>query len=160
MSNHDNLIQANELGNTIAKLLNTPPSQSTQVDETVKGLIISLAAKAQELLNPVIITNAGGLDDLVIGTGDTAHIHGNGDVELLRSTAHTITEKRDQLLPAGPTLQSYFEGNLSMDVIDFRLRTCRLPGGGVGFYLHPAQRSGETAQFTINGNTLTTHVEV
>lgn len=189
MSNQDNLNTANELGRTIALLIANPYGQSTDVVSTVNNLVAAMAAKAHDLLNPPALkASTPSVVDVVVGLGDTAQIHGNGDVELVRSGvidyvgqgATCISHASDcatnnrgvpellgpcdcmgdltKALPAGPTLQAYFESNLSMGVIDFSLRTCRLPNGLVGFYVHPAQRSGETAQFIINGNALTTHV--
>lgn len=153
----DNLNQANELGNTIAKLLNTPPSQSVQVDQTVKGLITSLAAKAHELLNPVAIKASSPSDEFIMAAGDTAHIHGNGDVSYEPCPDPARPGHYQSITDAGLTLQSYFQENLARDVVDFNLRAYRLaPDGSVGFYLHPARGDGHTPQFAVKGNVLTT----
>lgn len=191
MNTQDNLNTVNELGRTIALLAAQSGGSTNTNAKIIENLIAALGAKAQELLNPVAITNTSGLDELVIGAGDTAHIHCNGDVELVHSgtivdmmasphASDCATNNRgvSELLgpcdcrepkvvktaarmayeQAGPTLQSYFEGEMARGVIDFSLRSCRMADGLVGFYLHPQLRSGETAQFTINGNALTTHV--
>jgi hypothetical protein len=192
MTPQDNLNTANELGCTIAKLIAQSYGLSTNTAKVVDNLVAAMADKAQQLLNPPL-TKSASTDDIVLAAGDTATIHGTGEVELVRSGvidyigpgATAISHASDcatnnrgvpELLgpcdcmgdvakfadvPAGPTLQSYFEGELARGVIDFSLRACRLAGGDgseIGFYLHPAQTSGETAQFTINGNTLTTHL--
>lgn len=187
MTPQDNLNTANDLGRTIALLAAQSAGSTTNNAKVIDNLIAALAGKAQALLNPVEVKAASIGDEIIMGAGDTAIIHGNGNVQikLCADTAQTATSighasdcaTNNRGVPellgpcdcmgdaanfapvvAGPTLQSYFEGELARGVIDFSLRTCRMPDGLVGFYVHPAMLSGETAQFIVNGNALTTHM--
>lgn len=180
MDLQDRMNQANELGNTIAKLLAQPSRMTMETGKVVDGLVAAMAAKAHELLNPPAIKATSPSDDIIIGFGDTAHIRGNGEVEVsvsgdltyvgnlladgglnpIRAADHAIvkTPLRMAQEETGPNLQAYFENNMAMGVIDFSLRATRLQNGVVGFYLHPASVSGETAQFIVEGNALTYHV--
>jgi hypothetical protein len=47
------------------------------------------------------------------------------------------------------TLQDYLERGEKAGVIDFALRIVRTPQGELDFYIHPAGRDGETADFTV-----------
>lgn len=169
MSSQDNLNSANELGRTIAQLMAQPMPRSSSITQAIDGLIMTLTAKAQQLVNPPAI-KACSPSDIVVAAGDTVHIHGNGDVVLTRSDPRPVGVLCNcnqspcacivtsfTMPPLKPTLQSYFEDNLAKGTIDFSLRACHLPDGEVGFYLHPASVDGHTPQFTVKGNVLTTH---
>lgn len=49
------------------------------------------------------------------------------------------------------TLQEYFESGEAAGVIDYALRIVRAPNGQLDFYIHPQDKNGETADFTVNG---------
>jgi len=49
------------------------------------------------------------------------------------------------------TLQEFLERGESAGIIDFALRIMRTPQGDLDFYIHPSQRDGETADFTVSG---------
>jgi hypothetical protein len=167
MSSQDNLNSANELGRTIAQLMAQPMPRSSSITQAIDGLIMTLTAKAQQLVNPPAI-KACSPNDIVVAAGDTVHIHGNGDVEINTSGPVRFTGEvglvhapdcatKEATLPAGLTLESYFKDNQARGVIDFSLRAFHLPDGEVGFYLHPGSVDGHTPQFTVKGNVLTTH---
>jgi hypothetical protein len=85
MSTKENLNNANELGRTVAALMAQPMPRSTGITQAVENLIAALATKAHELLNPPAAKASTPTDEIVLGAGDTATIHGNGAVELVRS---------------------------------------------------------------------------
>lgn len=165
---------ATRLGHTVSSLLSGAADHTTHAADDARRLVQKLAAVAMGLLTPPEPVKAAAVKEFVMGAGDTAQIHGNGDVVLTRDdgplaayTGHASdcsTNNRgvpglvvDCDCGAGLTLQSYFKDNLARGVTDFSLRSCLLPGGEVGFYLHPARVDGHTPQFTVKGNILTTH---
>lgn len=165
-ANTEALLNAAHIGHAVAALLDASSDSMADAAISARTLAKHLANQAMLLSTPSI-----SLTEVVMCAGDTAHIHGNGDVVLTRSDTRPVGVlcKCNQspcacivtsftMPPLKPTLQSYFEDNLAKGIIDFSLRACRLPGGEVGFYLHPQLRSGETAQFTVNGNVLSTSV--
>ncbi len=54
------------------------------------------------------------------------------------------------------TLEQYIHENMDRDVVDFAVRVRSYGNGKVGFYIHPEGRDGETLDFVVEGNTLTT----
>lgn len=52
------------------------------------------------------------------------------------------------------TLEEYLKENHARDLVDHRLRAWRLKNGKIQFYIHPHDTSGETLDFTVDGNTL------
>lgn len=168
MSSEYNLIQANALGHTIAGLLAQPKADASNVSQAVNGLVMSMIAKAQECLNPLTVKTsspAAGVDSTMhTGTEKRSQLTDSGLAAYTGHASDCATNNRgvpemvgDCDCGAGLTLQSYFKDNLARGVIDFSLRSCQLPGGEVGFYLHPARTDGHTPQFTVKGNVLTTH---
>lgn len=158
MSLQDELIQANELGRTIAQLMAQPMPRSSNTTQAIDGLIMSLTGKAQELLSPLLIkessppageAGAGDSQPLAAYTGHASDCSTNN-----RGVPETVG---DCDCGAGLTLESYFKDNQARGVIDFSLRACHLPDGEVGFYLHPGTIDGHIPQFTVKGNVLTTH---
>jgi hypothetical protein len=49
------------------------------------------------------------------------------------------------------TFEEYLERAENYGVIDFSLRIVRTPQGQLDFYIHPANVSGETGDFAVNG---------
>lgn len=50
-----------------------------------------------------------------------------------------------------PTLESYLRMAKAAGIIDFTIR-CRIQNELATFYIHPAGRDGETADFAVVGN--------
>jgi len=57
------------------------------------------------------------------------------------------------------TLEEYFKENLKGNVIDFSLRA-QETGDGIEFYIHPMNRDGDTMDFSVRGNMLTTKIDI
>lgn len=55
------------------------------------------------------------------------------------------------------TLERYLRDEAANGVIDHALRAEVLPDGRLYFYIHPANASGDTQDFTVRFNRLTTH---
>lgn len=49
------------------------------------------------------------------------------------------------------TFQEYLERGEKAGAIDYDLRIMRTPEGKLDFYIHPANRDGETGDFTVSG---------
>lgn len=174
MSNQDNLNNANELGRTIALLIAQPYGLPIETTNTVGNLVKALADKAHQLLNPPAQKAGGLVDEILIATGDTAHIHGNGDVELVRSgtivnmmaspdasphASDCATNNRGvpELLPAGiyefnsEALVRYLVREASEGKVDHVLHLTTCGGGDAQFYIRPQNASGQTVQFLAAG---------
>lgn len=55
------------------------------------------------------------------------------------------------------TLERYLRDELSAGNIDHALRVSIMPDGRVYFFIHPATASGDTQDYTVEYNQLTTH---
>lgn len=181
MSNQDNLNNANELGRTIAALIAQPYGLSLATTNVVDGLVAALADKARELLSPPAIKASSPSDDLVIGAGDTAHIHGNGDVELVRSgtivnmmaspdasphASDCATNNRgvpellgpcdcaptDEIYGHFPDLYAYLANAYLDGAIDHVVRVVLIDGKRAGAYIRPMNTSGDTMSFNVLGD--------
>ncbi len=49
------------------------------------------------------------------------------------------------------TFQEFLERGEKRGIIDFTLRVMRTPQGDLDFYIRPANRDGETADYTVSG---------
>lgn len=64
-------------------------------------------------------------------------------------------EKPVVVLGSANSLHGYLMQNLDNGLIDFSVRCTHINNEGAHFYIHPANVSGETLQFIVQGNTLT-----
>lgn len=144
MSTQDNLNNANELGRTIAALVSQPDIHlNANNTKVVDNLVAALAAKAHELLNPPAIKN-----EIVMGAGDTAQIHGNGDVVIEVAVAFPQTISG----PLGFTsenLHRYLNREYGEGKIDHVVRVVTTNLHESEFYIRPLNADGETAQFAV-----------
>lgn len=52
-------------------------------------------------------------------------------------------------------LQQYLQGNLDRNVIDHALRAHSMEDGRIHFYIHPDGVDGDTLDFIVDGNQIT-----
>lgn len=50
------------------------------------------------------------------------------------------------------TFEQYLADARANDIIDFRLRTVENGDGGLDFYIHPADKDGDTGDFEVLNN--------
>lgn len=146
-ANTEALLNAAHIGHAVAALLSSSLDHHNNAAHSARTLAGKLADQAIALAAPAVTLGKNGGLAAYTGHASDCSTNNSGVPELLG----------DCDCGAGMTLQRYFEDNFAQGVIDFSLRSCRLAGGEVGFYMHPASVSGHTPQFTVKGNVLTTH---
>lgn len=164
-ANTEALLNAAHIGHAVAALLDASSDSMADAAISARTLAKHLANQAMLLSTPSI-----SLTEVVLGAGDTAHIHGNGDVELVRSGTITYigphasdcaTNNRgvpELLGPCdceapGPSrfesldMVCYLNAAARNGQIDHNLRCVASGNGQAEFYIHPATGDGQTIQF-------------
>lgn len=170
MNAQDNLNNASTLANSVALLLAQPGSSSGKVSTAVDGLINALANKARGLIEDTEIKvsiQTHDRSELIMGAGDTARIHSNGNVEVRSGNyngpdcdcAHAPCLHTPQCAPEFPktmtgpigfvseALTDYLRSEFSEGKIDHVVRVVSDGRGRAEFYIRPMNADGQTVQF-------------